>query len=528
MHNINPTAAADGRSEVLSSPRIAAILILVFAIAVRWFGIGSQPLWLDEGYSWWDAQQSFANLWQLVPQCDPHPPFYASLLKLWVDVFGDSSTAMRSLSALAGVLATGFVMLAGREISTRVGLFAGLVFASMPFQIEFAHEARPYALVALGSAILCFGVLRVVNAARQGPDGTQRSLRAPYALAGWAALIGGLELMLWLNNTSVLTGAALGLVGLVLFVRDPGMRRLLKPMLASAAIVALLWLPYVPTYLAQANGVSADFWIPKPDLWRLGNELRFVVGLGSFQILWVLGAIWAAGLAVLVWRGAWRQALILGTLVVVPVLLNFEISRMVTPVFIARALIGIAAPFAIALAVACAALPARTAMATALAALVGAQIYTALPLYTAEHRKEPWDEIAKQLQEDARLPGSRPADSAVVLLTPNELALPLSHALEGAGPALTMHGVPGDFPLPGIHARYPSGKCAPSVVDQDLSFIKQAISGHKIVMFITRSHNSYDPNDRIPAFLSSLGLKPIRLREFNPGALIVHEYGLKP
>lgn len=114
---------------------------------MRFANVGVLPLWLDEGYSWWDAQQSLSDLWHLVPQCDPHPPLYAMLLKLWVSAFGDTTTGLRAMSAVAGVITTGFVMLAGRELGLRHALIAGLIFATAPFQVQFAQEARPYALL---------------------------------------------------------------------------------------------------------------------------------------------------------------------------------------------------------------------------------------------------------------------------------------------------------------------------------------------------------------------------------------------
>src|SRR4051812_50124825 len=36
----------------------------------------SEPLWNDEGFTWWAIGQSWHDLWTLVPQGDPHPPLY--------------------------------------------------------------------------------------------------------------------------------------------------------------------------------------------------------------------------------------------------------------------------------------------------------------------------------------------------------------------------------------------------------------------------------------------------------------------
>lgn len=489
------------------------ILILLFAAALRWHYIGFQPLWLDEGYSWWDAHQSLTDLWSLVPQCDPHPPLYALLLKAWMGLFGDSALAMRSLGALAGVLATGFVMLAGRELAPRLGWIAGLIFASMPFQVEFAHEARPYGLVALGSAVLAFGVLRVLG---------QRERLV--SRSGWLGVVAGLGLLLWSNDTSVFYGAALLLALGWLSWRDPEDRALWRPAAWATLAVLLLWAPYLPNLLTQTHEVSSDFWIPRPNLWRVANELRFLVGFGSFFILWWVLALWGVGLALLVRWGRGRQALVLGALAVVPLALNFVLSWLITPIFLARTLIGTAPFFALALAAAPAALSRPRLRGLLVAALVTAQVLTLAPLYVDYHRKEPWDVIGAEASRDGwDLTAGHP-DQALVLFIPDELVLPFSHAMEALGQRLPMHGVPRDYPSLGMHARYPSGKCAPAVEGLDLSFLTSLTAGRRAVLLLTRQYNSYDPGDRIPAYLASHGWRQVALRAYEFGDLRLFEF----
>mgnify|MGYP000573663298 CR=1 FL=1 len=42
----------------------------------------------------------------------------------------------------------------------------------------------------------------------------------------------------------------------------------------ATVAVLLLWAPYVPNLLTQTHEVTSDFWIPRPNLWRVANELR--------------------------------------------------------------------------------------------------------------------------------------------------------------------------------------------------------------------------------------------------------------
>ncbi|MEO8937594.1 MAG: glycosyltransferase family 39 protein, partial [Burkholderiaceae bacterium] len=149
------------------------LVIVALAAMLRGLVIGRDTLWLDEGYSWWDAQQRMTALWTLVPTCDPHPPLYFALLHPWIAVVGDGTVAMRLLSTLFGLLTIAVVYVAGRELDRArghgddrfgIGALAALLFALTPFQVYFSIEARPYALLCLGAAMLTLACLQVVRA----------------------------------------------------------------------------------------------------------------------------------------------------------------------------------------------------------------------------------------------------------------------------------------------------------------------------------------------------------------------------
>lgn len=487
--------------------RLCIAVILTIAAIFRFWALGKQPFWLDEGYSWWDARQSLADLWRLVPQCDPHPPLYFVLLKGWAWLFGDGAWAMRALSASMGVATTGFVWLAGREIDWRAGLIAALLFALAPFQIEFAHEARPYTLLCLGAAVMLFGALRL----------TRREWnRSGAVAAGLGALI-----VLWANNTSVLLVASLVAGFGVLMLLDPQARRRWLPLAAVLAVVALLWLPYLPTMFEQARGVASDFWIQKPTGGRIANELRFVMSMSDVNAVWWAAALLAGGLLLLWRRGFWRQALLLASLALLPLLLNYAVSMTVRSIFIGRALIGTAPAIAVLMGAAVALLGMARWRRFTLAVLLIANGLALSEMYQNDHGKEPWDQIARQLAVAMK---SDSAQNPVVLTVPNELVLPLGHAMEELNISLPVSGAPENFPSPGLTARYPSGKCAPSVAASDYGRLGRLIQGRRTIYFITRRNNVYDPGNGIDHFLTSHGLARAGTRTFMPGWLEVHKF----
>ncbi len=519
-----------GRSTWLraaSDPWLLSALVILLALLLRIHGLGDEALWLDEGYSWWDARQSIVDLWRLVPQCDPHPPLYFLLLKGWIGLFGDDSIALRALSVFLGVATTGVMILAGRQVSPATGWIAGAMFALTPFQIEFAKEARPYTLLCFGAALFTYGALKLLRTMREPAYGGLRG-----RLVALAALSAGVAIVLWANNTSVLLVAGVLAAFGLLFLGDRSTRRWTLPLGVAIGLAVISWLPYLPVMLEQAQGIKSDFWIPAPDGWRVINELRFVFSLGVHDAFWAGLALAAGGLLIAVRRGLWREAVVLGTLAVVPIVLNLAVSASVKPIFIARAMIGIVPAAILAAAVAITMIRSRSLKVFAACAVLSAHV--AAVVYEAQRYegKEPWDEVARQIGQPPltlAAPRAGEAGGAVVLLAANELALPLSHALKEIDvDDVALKGAPADFPAPGLQARYPSGKCAPAVREQDLAPMAGAVRGRQVVWFVTRRNNVYDPENRVTRFLSRQGLAQVEVRRFMPGFLEVYKFVREP
>jgi 4-amino-4-deoxy-L-arabinose transferase-like glycosyltransferase len=134
------------------------LLILALAAGLRFYNLGSQSLWSDEGNSAALASRSLAQIAQDAAQ-DIHPPLYYWLLRLWTSVFGLSEFGLRSLSATLGTLLVLLIYMLGTRLFNRTtGLAAAFVAAIAPFQVYYSQEARMYVLVALTAvlAVLLF------------------------------------------------------------------------------------------------------------------------------------------------------------------------------------------------------------------------------------------------------------------------------------------------------------------------------------------------------------------------------------
>jgi len=513
------------------------LAIVALAAALRFFIIDRDALWLDEGYSWWDARQSFASLWSLVPLCDPHPPLYFALLHAWMALFGDGTIAMRALSALLGIATVAVVYLAGRELDAARGksgdragpfgiaAFAALLFALTPFQIYFSIEARPYALLCFGAALLMLGALKMVrstsNTLSIGRPSTtdapsRRGLVGRVARDGRLTLVAGAAIVVWTNNTAVLLlgAASAAFVGLWLFDRPT--RKAIVPVIAAGVMVALLWTPDLPLLFSQMREVSEDFWIPAPNLQGLTFELHYLIGLDSIGAVWWMVLAMIGGLALIRRRIGWQLAVLVGALAILPVLFNVAISAVFKPILISRAMIGATPAIALALAAAVVLVRPRSLRIAIAVGMIAVHVIAALALLGADHVKEPWKDVIAYLATEDR--------DHVVLVVPNEMALPLLHEAEAENVHLRVRGVPADFPATGMQARYPSGKCAPSVVGQDPSPLVDSLRAGSAVILLTRRNNTYDPDAAIAAALRAAGFRLRRDEVFQPGDLRVMRF----
>lgn len=94
------------------------------------------------------------------------PPLYFVMVRFWVQWFGDSVTAIRSLSALISLFALPCIYWLCLELfeSPQVGWVALALIAVSPFHVLYAQEARPYSLwivTILGSSIALLRAMRL-------------------------------------------------------------------------------------------------------------------------------------------------------------------------------------------------------------------------------------------------------------------------------------------------------------------------------------------------------------------------------
>ena len=314
---LGPQLPVGGRRPASGSEIFWLPGILILAAALRLWGLGAKSLWLDEIMTVQKASMSFSDMIGQIRQHDAHPPLFQIVEWLWLRLDHGDAYA-RAPSVLAGVACVWLCFLIARRLFGRKAALAAAVMAALSyFGIFYSQEARLHSFMTalfLGQVCLLLAILE-----RRGKAGW--GLWLAYGLVGLASL--------YTYALCALTVGALGLLYLWLTWRR---HRQFGRWLAVHLIIALLFLPWVPTLRARTAELEASVLEHHDEIGRptasevAGGIAAWVIGPRSREAAVRLGP--AIGLGCLVaaaaaaaWRKNRRPAKILGVLFFVPLLL---------------------------------------------------------------------------------------------------------------------------------------------------------------------------------------------------------------
>lgn len=176
-----------------------------------------------------------------------HPPLYWLLVRFWMQIFGNSIGATRSLSVIFSVLAFPAMYWLCLELfgSTTVGWIAVALLAVSPVHIFQAHNARPYSLWILMMLLSSTSLIRALKS----PQNQKR-----HWLAYGITL--GLSLYTYLFSFFVLIAH-----GIYVFVREGfGKTRAFRNYCLTTGCVVLAFSPWIVVVLLNwktANTMTA-------------------------------------------------------------------------------------------------------------------------------------------------------------------------------------------------------------------------------------------------------------------------------
>lgn len=313
----SPTAAPshqEPRRWLADRGPIALVAFVTFW--VRFALADRNSYWLDELYS---IQQyvlpydSAAQAVRVLADTSIHPPLYQLSLYAWVQWFGSSETATRTLSNLAAVIAVVFVHATVVRLSgVRTANVVAIVFSLTFGVVYYGLETRSYALTLMLASASGYGLARLLAPDDLGVEVTTRGVRRPVPVIGAVVLsLANIGLMLTHYYNFFFWGAQALVLAVYLLVRHRGAERwrnlaaAVGLYLTQLLVVAALWgRTMLASYTRNEGRFATD--VPENDplaLLALATEESFRSAALPTSVLF-LAAIAVVGFAAV---RAWRH-----------------------------------------------------------------------------------------------------------------------------------------------------------------------------------------------------------------------------
>lgn len=238
-----PAAAFAGPGALLVS--LAAAVF----VAARLWHLTSYGLFGDEVFTLWTSAQDWSKVFSSVIEDVVHPPLFYVVLKLWIDIGGQSILWIKLLPVLLSIVSIVPFLLLCRELKINL-LATGLALWMMAvnnFLISHAQEPRMYSLLLLLVLLSLWLFVKL-----QSRD--SNSIRIHFAL-------GGVNLLLVFTHYFGWVIVALELFFLLAWRRD-----LVRSFAIATAGIAICFSPwaYLVANAARKNPSRATFFWNRP------------------------------------------------------------------------------------------------------------------------------------------------------------------------------------------------------------------------------------------------------------------------
>jgi len=265
---------------VLASPKFWFLgIILLVAFLIRLNNLTDRALWFDEAFSWRLIQFPFFEFLSRSAS-DVHPILYYILLWLWcaplyLFKLTISLFWLRFFSVILSVGTVAAIYFAGKTLfqSKWIGITAAFLTALSAFQVQYAWEARMYAL---GTLLLCLCLAFLI-----------KTTRAKTSTIAWrngiifGILIGALfhvhYFMLFSIAAIFLFVAVYSLIKIT--KSSSVQKKTILPLIAGCILSVVIFMPWFSIFLKQRAQVQQSYWIPPMDNWSIPNTMsRLLLG----------------------------------------------------------------------------------------------------------------------------------------------------------------------------------------------------------------------------------------------------------
>ncbi|MDQ5943368.1 MAG: Membrane protein [Patescibacteria group bacterium] len=260
---------------------LVGLATLVGAV-VRWALIAKSSIWHDEGFSIMLSLRTPIEIWAGSAR-DVHPPMYYELLHYWMQLFGSSVSAIRSLSVVAGVLIIPLSFLIVKKMfGARAGVLTAFFVALSPFLIRYSIEARMYGVLGVFTLLALYAVVILVHHPKNN----------------WAYLLYALAVAAGLYTHYFMALAVVSFWVYLMIIQKPHNWRFNKTIFLSMrwwlanVFALLLFLPWIPSMIAQFRRAQGLSWLTKTNIWTFHDTIwqffAFDSGRSLYSFIYIL------------------------------------------------------------------------------------------------------------------------------------------------------------------------------------------------------------------------------------------------
>ncbi|MDX1349304.1 MAG: glycosyltransferase family 39 protein [Putridiphycobacter sp.] len=255
--------------EITDRKIIWGLIVLQLIVCLPF--INSFPIALDEPFSIFYAQQEIGEFIPFLNSGN-NSPLYFIMLHFWIDLFGISATAVRSLSLIFSLITLFILFRISRKVlSLELSSLVSLLFIFSSFFHYHSMEARMYMLFSLFFLLIINEVFEIVF-------GSRRNL---FFLVTFNVLL------FYCHYLSLFVFAS-EIIVLAYFYKS--IRTKFKKIGLAAILTIVLIAPgLMILYNRIANAQPGESWVPEPEYSELyGNVIRFFNNKYSFLVILII------------------------------------------------------------------------------------------------------------------------------------------------------------------------------------------------------------------------------------------------
>lgn len=321
---------------------LRSVLILLY-LAVLMTGVAlvsymvmmKESLRLDEAQSIWQTAHSLRGTLEVVAQ-DVHMPMYHVLLHYWMLLFGSSVETVRTMSLVFFLACIPVLYLLARTLLARKwSLVVVTLFAISPFMNWYGSEARMYTLLTFFALLSQYFFTRILQRKQ-----------------GWGGYVITAILGAYSHYFFLFTLAAQGLF--YLFNRKKFKPGTFKRLALTAVAVVAAMAPWILYFVSEGAASNTRPQLPTPSTVDFFNVFsQFIFGFQTDAVNTIILSSWPLLVVAAFFTVKRRMKIPDGVFYMlaaglVPIILAFALSFIVSPFFLGRYMMPAVAPLYVA------------------------------------------------------------------------------------------------------------------------------------------------------------------------------------